>query len=95
MYIAKRYVLFVNYSYSSTDLSVLPVGNADDGGVDDVVGAEQPRLEDVGCDLVHPEVNEVLNLLDEVDHALVVVVAKVAGVEEAVVVQELKKKYVC
>ena len=36
--------------------------------------------------------DQVLNLLDEVDHALVVVVAEVARVEEAVVVQELKKK---
>ena len=74
-------------------LAVLLVRDADDGGVDDVVGAEQPRLQDVGRDFVHPEVDHVLDLLDEVDDALGVVVADVAGPEKALLVEVLLSEH--
>ena len=42
---------------TSAYLSVFLVRNADDGGVDDVVRAEKPRLENGRGDLVHPVAN--------------------------------------
>ena len=73
----------------SVYLAVLLVRDAHDGGVDDVVGAEETRLQDVGRHFVHPEVDHVLDLLDEVDDALGVVVADVAGPEVALLVEVL------
>ena len=70
-------------------LSVLLVRYANDGGVDNIDGAEETRLEDVGRDLVHPKMDHVLYFLDEVDHSLGIVVADVPGQKEPLLVEML------
>ena len=62
---------------------------ANDGGVDNIDGAEETRLEDVGRDLVHPKMDHVLYFLDEVDHSLGIVVADVPGQKEPLLVEML------